>query len=130
MFKISNVIPLEDIYEREAIIFMKKYQKEEAPDAFYDLIGNFISPEDSRKKQKHSIKIPSAFKPGQALYQISHAWNNCNPTLREPSMSIQAAKNKISEAIRKRLDAKNCPNKNCYMCNRDQHIDFEKYAGK
>ena len=129
LFHISHIMPIQNIYEREAVYFIKKYQNNNLPKAFTTLIGDFSAKACQRKNQKYNIKIPPSYKPDQALYKIINAWNNCDIDLRVPS-TLAYTKSLFSNLVFDQLDKLKCPSRNCFMCKRDAHIDFQKYAGK
>ena len=130
LFQISNITPIHNIYEREAVYFIKKYQNNKLPNAFTNLIGNFTKNECLRTNQKFSIKIPPSYKPDQALYRIISAWNNCDLDLRTPS-TLACTKGLFSKLVFDQLAKFKCPSPHkCYMCIRDANIDYYKYAGK
>ena len=127
LFQISKIIPFEYIYEKEAIIFCKKLQNNELPEIFHDLLGHFT--DNKRSGYKNTIKIPSKYKPGHVFYNIVKSWNDSHESYRQTSKT-KTTKSKIKTNIIESLKGKSCQKRKCYMCSRDAHVDFWRYAGK
>lgn len=125
LFRISNTIPLDQIYSRESVIFIKKHQNGELPKVFSDKLGNFQT--EVRAKFQYSIKIPTSHKCGQMFYNIISQWNKADQGLRKPSKT-EVTKTKTKEAIIDNLNTIKCSKKQCFMCLRDSSKNFEKYA--
>ena len=126
LFKISNIIPLENLYEREATIFIKKFQNHELPSVFHDKLGTFLT--DVRAKFMYTMKIPAHYKNGHMFYSIMNQWNKINIEFRKPSKT-EATKSNMKESILDELNKRVCKIPDtCYMCQRDKHKQFDKYA--
>lgn len=125
LFRISNSIPLEDLYVRESVIFIKKHQNSELPSSLSDKLGKFST--NVRTNQMYSMKIPSAYKCGHMFYNIISAWNKSNHELRIPSKTDKT-KDALKELTLEKLNLRKCEVKKCHMCIRDISRDFVKYT--
>ena len=125
LFSISNSTPLEDLYERESVIFIKKHQNSELPISLSEKLGKFSV--DVRTKQMHSMKIPSVYKCGHMFYNIISAWNKCNHELRIPSKTDKT-KDALKELTLEKLKLRKCSVKKCYSCRKDMNKDYIKYT--
>ena len=62
------------------------------------------------------------------FYSIINQWNKINIDFRKPSKT-EATKTNMKESILDELNQRVCKTPDtCFMCQRDKHKQFEKYA--
>ena len=130
LFKISNITPFELIFHKESIIFLKKFQNNELPEIFNDILihsNSMYSVEKQRSKYKFSIKIPTQVKKGDFIYSIYSEWNKSNLEIREPS-TVNKTKFILKKNQKHTLELRNCTQKKCYICSIDKFRDYLKYT--
>ena len=135
LFSISNTTPLEKIFAKESLLFIKKHQNHELPSIFSDFLGPpeiFLKGEKQITKYRsektgYKIDIPKEYKKGHIFHDILTEWNNTEEDIRAPS-KVVTTKNKLKKITKEKLDAFNCTRKQCYMCGLDKFRDYEKYT--
>ena len=128
LFSISKVTPIELIYKKEALKFLKMFNLDEQPKAFYEIFDKCNDGTDMRSHKKFTFRIPPKFKNGQAFYNMLKTWNSSEIIFRKPC-SVKEYIKTFKEQTTITLDNKKCTSRNCFMCTRDLNRDFKKYAG-
>ena len=126
LFRLSGVIPFNEMYRKESLIFLKKLQIGKQPKIFKDIIGNFETNTNLRSSHQQKIRIPTQFKKGNVFYNILKSWNDSEPELKncENELKLKAL---FKELQKEKQKTKKCTTKRCYMCLKDKHRDFSSY---
>ena len=64
------------------------------------------------------------YKAGQCIYNLIDTWNKTKKQYRMAGGNIWSLKNMIKEESLNEI--KLCTLKQCYMCNLDKHVNYEK----
>ena len=126
LFALSNITPIRNMYKKESLIFMKKYELGKQPTIFNEIIGKICTDSRLRSNQSNKIQIDKNLKKGNLLYSMFKAWNDSELPLRECS-SINSLKKNLKELQRIEMSQKICTKRKCYMCLRDRFCNFEGY---
>ena len=119
------------MYHYEAIKFIFKNKNELYRDQQPERLRNLISNDPNTRTTRltddyYKIKIQREFKKGQALYDIISEWNSAE-------VAIKASGNMLSlkRQIKNHYNSlEKCPMKECVICKKDLHRDYEKYMEK
>ena len=126
LFALSNITPISDMYQKESLVFMKKYELGKQPSIFNEIIGKIQTDSRLRSNQSNQIRIDKTLKRGNILYSMFKSWNDCESHLRE-SPSIDSLKNNFKKSQKLKLALKTCTKRKCFMCQRDRFRNFEGY---
>ena len=133
LFQLANITPIDRIYETEAIKFIFQYvsdtTKELQPKAIHDIIfQNAIIFKNTRFYDDESkIRIPHAYRKGQAIYNLISKWNNTKHELRFAG-NLWSLKKMIRMEVNDNLLP--CTTKNCFTCQLDKNRDYSRYMRK
>ena len=96
------------------------------PVAIRDLINPSTEDNDNVRIYLHQnkIKIPSAYKKGECMYNMINVWNNCNPDARKAG-NFWSLKKFLKDEYTQSLSA--CHAKKCNICMIDENKDYSKY---
>lgn len=130
LFALSKIIPINKLYETEAIKFMLKYKNEIYTDlqplAIKKIILKTDTSRNTRSKNDKDLKIhiKNVHKTGQCIFNLFSTWNNTKSDLRMAG-NLFSLKKMIKEKF---TDTKTqCEVNNCYICNIDKNRNYEKY---
>ena len=128
LYQLSGITPVDELLEKESLIFMKKYCNNLQPKAFEEIIGE-PKIDSLRSSSEKTYKIPKNLKVNDCFYDILSSWNKADKVIKE------AKNHKELKSILKKRSTKNqseysCKVKKCYSCKKDKKRDFEKYMKK
>ena len=126
LFRLSGVIPFNEMYRFESLIFLKKLQTGKQPSIFNEIIGNFETNKSLRSSQQNKLKIPKDFKKGNVFYSILKSWNDSELDVKNCENELklkQVFKDKQKEILLNKM----CMQKRCFMCTRDKNRSFVSY---
>ena len=131
LFKLSNITPIQDIYENEALKFVFKntsvLSSYHQPVAIRDILLQNTNHRQIRTRfddDDTKIRINNQYTKGQAIFDILDIWNNASYDIRNAGNLFslkRMLKNKIN------TDMNECTTENCYSCRIDVHRDYSKY---
>ena len=127
LFALSGIIPVDEKFHHESLLFIKKKELGKQPKAF-DQIIEFGTESKLRSNTENKIKL-TKFKKGNVMYSMIYEWNNCDPQLRN-SQSLNQLKNKLKEMSKSKMSSKKCSTRKCYFCQRDRNVNYESYMGR
>ena len=125
LFKLSNITPIQDIYENEALKFVFKntsvLSSYHQPVAIRDILLQNTNHRQIRTRfddDDTKIRINNQYTKGQAIFDILDIWNNASHDIRNAGNLFslkRMLKNKIN------TDMNECTTENCYSCRIDVH---------
>ena len=128
LFALSKIIPINKLYETEAIKFILKYKNEIYKDQQPLAIRKIILKTNTRNTRTNDedlkIKIINEHKQGHCIYNLFKTWNDANNDMRMAG-NLLSLKMLIIETYTKELHP--CKVNNCFTCNIDKNRDYEKY---
>ena len=130
LFQLGNITPIDKIYETEATKFVFQYvsdtTKELQPKAIHDIIfQNAVIFKNTRFYDDESkIRIPHAYRKGQAIYNLLSNWNSIKPDLRFAG-NLWSLRKMIRIEVNNNLLP--CTTKNCFTCQLDKNRDYTCY---
>ena len=133
LYKLSNIIPIDKLYETEATKFVFMHisdtTKDQQPKAIHNILfqKTAITRYTRLYDDESKIKINHEYRKGQAIYNLLDTWNNAKSDLRMAGNLFSLKKMIRNEFIHK---IKPCLNKNCYICQLDKWKNYEKYMLK
>ena len=128
MFALSGITPIENMYQKNALIFMKKTQLDKQPKVFKDII-DFSSDSRLRSNTANKIHLSKNLKKGNIIYNFYKAWNDCDQKFRS-SRNEYHLKDLLKNDMIEMMSKRNCKVKRCYMCSKDKHLDHKSYINK
>ena len=128
MFALSGITPIENLYQKNALLFMKKAQLGKQPKVFRDIL-EFSSDSRLRSNSANKAHISRHLKNGNLVYNLYREWNNCHSQFRNSRNEHHLKKLLKNDFIEK--SAKNtCKKRQCYMCIADRNLDLKSYMIK
>ena len=133
LYKLSNIIPIDKLYETEATKFVFMHisdtTKDQQPKAIHNILfqKTAITRYTRLYDDESKIKINHEYRKGQAIYNLLDTWNNAKSDLRMAGNLFSLKKMIRNEFIH---IIKPCLNKNCYICQLDKWKNYEKYMLK
>ena len=131
LFYYSKITPVEKLYHYEAVKFIFKNKNELYRDQQPEILRNLISNDPNIRTTRltddyYKIKIHRDYKKGHALYDIISEWNSAEVAIKA-SGNMQSLKWQIRNNIK---SFEKCTQKECVICKKDLHRDYEKYMKK
>ena len=134
LFKLSNIIPINKLYEVEAVKFMFRYIsaniKEKQPPAIKEIL--FKEEKGLRSTRLYDdeskIKIYKDYRKGQCIYNLLDAWNNTDLDLRMAG-NLFSLNRMIKDKCNNEIITCN-DKKNCYTCKIDCYRNYQIYMEK
>ena len=130
LFALSKIIPINKLYETEAIKFIFKYKnelyKDQQPIAIKKIILKTKITRNTRNKNDEDLKIKiiNEHKEGQCIFNLIKTWNDTKNDMRMAG-NLLSLKVLITEKYTEVMPQ--CKVNNCYTCNIDKNRDYEKY---
>ena len=127
-FRLAGILPLTKLYEAEAIKMVYKNWTEQLCDSQPIAIRDLIIPSSENNariyQNQNKIKIPSAYRKGQAFFNMINAWNKSNPDARNAG-NHWSLKQILKDEFIQSLPT--CHAKKCNICLIDENKDYQKY---
>ena len=122
---------MEKLYHYEAVKFIFKNKNELYRDQQPEILRNLILNDPNIRTTRltddyYKIKIHRDYKKGHALYDIISEWNSAEVAIKA-SGNMQSLKRQIRNYNN---SFEKCPQKECVICKKDQHRNYEKYMKK
>ena len=128
LYALSGITPIDEAYQREALIFMKKYCNNLQPKAFNEIIKDMKN-DNLRSSMSKKFNISTDLKKQDCFYSIISTWNCSEKDIKDAKTHQEVKSLLKSKSIKKQNEIK-CEVKNCYSCRKDAKRDFSKYMNK
>ena len=125
---LSGITPVDELYWKESIIFMKKYTEGKQPKAFNEIIGE-AKDDNMRSSREIVYIINNKLRKNDCFYEIISAWNKCSNDLKE-AKNFTKTKYLIKEKTIEAQSNIKCTTRNCFSCKKDAGKDFRAYMAK
>ena len=128
LFNLSRVTKVEDLFEKESLLFMYKYKENLLPLAITKAINNITEVDSPLTRNQTSSKSLSikGLKKGDIFYDMIEHWNNCDSEIKNRNYEIPSIKQRINHLLRQRYDY-SCDRTRCYSCFRTNEVGLECY---
>ena len=130
LFKLSKIIPLNKIFETEAIKFVFKNLSESHKDQQPKAIQKLFEKNNNRitrTDQFLKLKYNKGAKHGNIMHSLIKTWNSENDNIKSAG-NIYSLKKLQKETATDQM--KECTTNNCKICEKDKNRQYENYMNK
>ena len=128
LFYLSRVTKVEDLFEKESLLFMYRFKENILPTAISKAIKGLTEVDKPLTRNHASSKSLSikGVKKGDIFYDMIDFWNKCKSEIKEQSFEMPSVKERINHLLRQRYEF-DCDRTKCFSCFRTNEVGLESY---